>query len=189
MANVGGATPALPVAAGELVVDRGSLFPFRPGGPTKQALNITKDGCAWESRRPVAERNSIDALAGGKAQVTGPCVGPVDAHVRRPSPAPSDYVLGLVSPLGLCHLVAAEGPDPLSSDPQARRRRWRRWSMRHSLPWWLSTSRTRFRRGWKVRAGARRLEDHDHADAATVLEGWTPEMLVMSEETFGRLCR
>jgi succinate-semialdehyde dehydrogenase/glutarate-semialdehyde dehydrogenase len=41
------------------------------------------------------------------------------------------------------------------------------------------------RRGARVRTGGRRLGDHGHAYAATVLEGCTPDMLVMSEETFG----
>lgn len=41
------------------------------------------------------------------------------------------------------------------------------------------------RRGARVRAGARRLAEHPHAYAATVLEDCTPDMLVMSEETFG----
>jgi succinate-semialdehyde dehydrogenase/glutarate-semialdehyde dehydrogenase len=41
------------------------------------------------------------------------------------------------------------------------------------------------RRGARLRAGGRRLGDHGHTYAATVLEGCTPDMLVMSEETFG----
>lgn len=41
------------------------------------------------------------------------------------------------------------------------------------------------RRGARVRTGAQRLDDHPNAYAPTVLEGCTPDMLVMSEETFG----
>lgn len=79
--------------------------------------------------------------------------------------------------------MAAEGPHPLSSDPTDPATTLAPMVEEAQLAVVAEHAEDAVRRGWNVRAGARRLEDNDHAVAATVLEGWTPEILVMSEET------